>query len=111
MSIWSWLTRRRLDLDDQDFKDEIRSHLAIAADEKVSEGADVTSARYAAMREFGNVTLATEMTRRVWMPSWLETLRDVLNDVRYAIRSLTKTPAFSLTVIAVLTLGIGLNAA
>ncbi len=111
MSIWSWLTRRRLDLDDQDFKDEVRSHLAIAADEKVSEGADVKSAQYAAMREFGNVTLTTEMTRRVWMPSWLEMLRDVLNDVRYAIRALTNNPGFSLTVIGVLTLGIGLNAA
>ena len=34
-----------------------------------------------------------------------------MSDVRYAIRALAKNPAFSLTVIAVLTLGIGLNAA
>jgi hypothetical protein len=34
-----------------------------------------------------------------------------MSDVRYAIRSLAKNPAFSLTVVGVLTLGIGLNAA
>jgi putative ABC transport system permease protein len=38
-------------------------------------------------------------------------LHDQASDVRYAIRTLVKKPAFSLTVIAVLTLGIGLNAA
>ena len=34
-----------------------------------------------------------------------------MHDVRYAIRTLAKNPAFSLTVVGVLTLGIGLNAA
>ena len=34
-----------------------------------------------------------------------------MSDVRYAIRALAKNPAFSLTVVGVLTLGIGLNAA
>jgi predicted permease len=38
-------------------------------------------------------------------------LRDQANDVRYAIRGLMRSPGFSLTVVFVLTLGIGLNAA
>ena len=41
MSIMAWLkglTRRRLD--DDDFQDEIRAHLAIAADERMADGAD-----------------------------------------------------------------------
>ena len=31
---------------------------------------------YAALKEFGNVTLTTEAARRVWTPWWLEALRD-----------------------------------
>ena len=106
----SWLRRPRLDLDEDDFTEEIRAHLAIDEAERVADGADREAARYAALREFGNVTLATEATRRVWTPGWLEALRDQLQDVRYAIRALAKTPMFSLTVIGVLALGIGLNA-
>jgi len=112
MGILNWLKRRRpVDLDEDDFREEIRAHLAIAAEEKMSDGVDEKDAHYAALKEFGNVTLATEATRSVWTPRWLEALRDLTSDVRYAIRALAKNPAFSLTVIGVLTLGIGLNAA
>lgn len=111
MSILSWLKRRRLDLDDEDFRDEIRAHLAIAEDERMADGADRQTAHYAALKDFGNVTLTTEAARRVWTPRWLDALRDQMNDVRYAIRALAKNPVFSLTVVGVLTLGIGLNAA
>src|SRR5713226_9679270 len=44
-------------------------------------------------------------------PWWLDALHDQVSDIRYAIRALAKNPVFSLTVIGVLTLGIGLNAA
>jgi len=108
VSIRSWLKRRRLD--DEDFKEEIRAHLAIAADERMADGADPQTARYAALRDFGNVTLTTEAARRVWTPQWLTAFLDLASDVRYATRTLTKSPAFSLTVVGVLTLGIGLNA-
>jgi predicted permease len=111
MSIVSWLKRRRLDLDDEDFQDEIRAHLAIAEDERIADGEDRETAHYAALKDFGNVTLTTEAARQVWMPWWLEALHDQVSDVRFAIRSLSKNPVFSLTVVAVLTLGIGLNAA
>ncbi len=110
MSLFSWLKRRRLDLDDEDFQDEIRAHLAIAEDDRMADGADRETAHYAALKDFGNITLTTEAARRVWLPSWLETVRDYTSDVRYAIRALAKNPAFSLTVIGVLALGIGLNA-
>jgi hypothetical protein len=89
----------------------MRAHLAIAADERMADGADRASAEQAARRDFGNVTLTTEAARRVWTPPWLEILHDQANDVRYAIRGLAKNPVFSLTVVGVLTLGIGLNAA
>jgi putative ABC transport system permease protein len=109
MGLLSWLKRRRLDSDDLD--DEIRAHLAIAADDRMADGADRKSAQLASLKEFGNVTLTTEAARRVWTPWWVGAVHDQLSDVRYAIRALTKNPVFSLTVVGVLTLGIGLNAA
>jgi hypothetical protein len=111
MGIRGWLERRRrdLDLDEEDFQAEIRAHLAIATEERVSDGVDRDDARYAALKEFGNVTKATESARRVWTPRWLEAVRDLSSDVRYAIRTVAKNRGFSLTVIGVLTLGIGLN--
>jgi predicted permease len=109
MGLLSWLKRRRLDADDLD--DEIRAHLAIAADDRMADGADRKSAQLASLKEFGNVTLTTEAARRVWTPWWVDAVHDQLSDVRYAIRALTKNPVFSLTVVGVLTLGIGLNAA
>src|SRR5881396_2637602 len=112
MSIVGWLKglkRRRLDEDD--FDEEIRAHLAIAADEKIADGADPKSAELASRKDFGNVALTIDAARRVWTPWWLDAVHDQMSDVRYAIRSLAKNPAFALTVIGVLTLGIGLNAA
>jgi len=97
MGIMSWLKGRRpVELDEDDFKEEIRAHLAIATQEKIADGADQKDARYAALKEFGNVTLMTEAARSIWTPRWLEALRDVMSDVRYAIRALRKAQAAKL---------------
>ena len=109
MGLRSWLRRRRLD--DDDFQEEIRAHLAIAIAERVADGEDPQEARYAALREFGNPTQTTEAVRRVWTPGWLDTVQAVVGDARYATRALAKDPMFALTVVSVLTLGIGVNAA
>lgn len=112
MPVVAWLKRlARRRLDEQDFQDEIRAHLAIAADERVDDGTDRPSAERASRKDFGNVLLTTEAARRVWTPRWLDALHDQVSDVRYAIRALAKSPVFSFTVVGVLTLGIGLNAA
>jgi predicted permease len=112
MRLGAWLKRlMRRRLDDEDFQDEIRAHLAIAADERMADGADRERARLESLKDFGNVTLTTEAARRVWTPWWLDALHDQVSDVRYAIRALAKNPMFALTVVGVLALGIGLNAA
>jgi len=109
MSIWSWLTRRRLD--EADLQEEIQAHLKIAAAERIADGADPQRAELESLKEFGNVTLTREAAHRVWTPWWLEALHDQVSDVRYAVRSLAKNPVFAITVVGVLTLGIGVNAA
>ena len=112
MPLWSWLARRkRLDLDDEDFQQEVAAHLQIAIQEKIDGGLDPTEARYAALREFGNVAKTTETVRRVWTPGWLEAARNLASDARYALRTLIKNPTFAVTVIGVLGIGIGMNAA
>src|SRR2546425_11465236 len=106
MSIVAWLKGlKRKRLDEDDFDEEIRAHLAIAADERKADGADQRSAQLESLKEFGNVTLATEAARRVWTPWWVEALHDQVSDIRYAIRALARNPVFSLTVVGVLTLG------
>jgi len=95
---------------DDDLQEEIRAHLAMAAKDRMDDGADPNAARQASVKEFGNVTLIREEARRVWTPRWVDTVRDIVSDVRYAVRSLAKSPVFSLTVIGVLTLGIAVNA-
>src|SRR5437762_13715480 len=102
MSLTSWLKRRRQRrLDEQDFQDEIRAHLALAEAERMADGADRRAAQLQARKEFGNVTLTTEAAHRVWTPWWVDAVHDQISDVRYAIRTLAKNPAFSLTVVGV----------
>ena len=108
MARFQWLARFR---QNDDLQEEIRSHLAMAAQDRIADGEDRVGAHRAALKEFGNVTLTTEAARRVWIGWWIETAADLLNDVRYAVRVLSRSAGFSLIVIAVLALGIGLNAA
>ena len=75
MTRLGWLKRRRPD--EEDFQEEIRSHLEIAADERVADGADRHSARLSSLKDFGNVTLTTEAARSVWIPCWVDALRDL----------------------------------
>ena len=97
--------------DFEDFDDEIRGHIALSVKERIERGEDPEAARFAALREFGNVTLTRESMQAVWRPRWLETAGALWQDLRVALRSLKRARGLAVTVAVTLALGIGANAA
>jgi putative ABC transport system permease protein len=98
--------RRRRDVDD--FSEEIRAHLEHEEAELRRDGMSPKEARAEARRRFGNVALATERVYEAGRIRWLDAL---WQDVRYGLRLMRRSPAFSATAIVVLSLGIGVNTA
>src|SRR5437588_1255607 len=97
--------------DSDDLDEEIRGHLAISIKERIERGEDPTSARLAALKEFGNITLTRDSIRGVWRHRWFDAAEALGRDLRFALPSLLRAKGLPATVAVTLALGIGANAA
>jgi predicted permease len=103
--LWALVRSRQMD---REIDDEITSHLAEVTEEFVRQGLSPEEARWAAQRGFGGVTQTKEVYRQVRSFIWLE---DLARDLRHALRTLRKSPAFTTAAAATLALAIGTNTA
>ena len=83
---------------------ELQFHLDQQVQENMARGLSPEEAHYAALRTFGNPALLRDQARSSWSWNWLEKF---LRDLRYGVRTLTRSRGFALTAILVMALGIG----
>ena len=88
---------------DEDFDREIHAHLDLEAERLITEGLPPDRARAAAHRRFGNVTRVKERFYESRRIAWLES---IWRDFRVASRTLLRTPAFTITAVVILALGV-----
>ena len=91
---------------DQDFAEEIEAHLDLEADRLIATGIAPADARDAAARAFGNRTAARE---RFHESRRFHPLEQLVQDCRYGVRAIRRSPGFALIAIIILAVGIAVN--
>ena len=92
---------------DEEFAEEIHSHIAHETKRLVEdEGMNIADARLRARRTFGNIAKAQERFFEGRPIAWLD---DAMQDLRYSVRQIRRSPHLTSAVILTLAIGIGLN--
>jgi predicted permease len=78
------------------------------AEDLMGRGLGEAEARRQAVLEFGSIVQVQEDVRDVWLTRWL---RDAVADLRFSVRSLLRSPSFTVTALLSLALGIGATTA